>query len=151
MDHEPYRVLSHADCIAEIVAMLEPKGGVVRPEYVLPDGRRADVLWLDPQGDVYIFEVKHAYKASLAAMAWQKYFRWCNYLWLAVPALVAADIGRLRVTMLDFPSSAAVGIMGVYPASTAVYHPPREHRLLAEKRALLTCALLYPSTANDFA
>jgi DNA repair protein MmcB-like len=134
MDNEPYRDMGHHEAVRYLAEHLSSKPGKVRTEFVLPDGKRADVAWIDAFDDVFIFEVKTAYKASLAQAAYDKYWRWCNYLFLAIPGFSAQLWGISRVTMCHLPQTERVGVMAIDRLDMPVFHPPRFHGLIGESR-----------------
>lgn len=135
MDNEPYRILSHDATVTQVLELKRRAGGASYMEFPLPDGKVADVAWLDANEDVYIFEVKTTYKASLAQNAYEKYWRFCNYLFLVVPGMSAMQWGRLKLEMCWMPQSSRVGIMGADPYRMPVFHAPTFHAMRPEHRA----------------
>ncbi len=113
MDNEPYRDLTHDEAAQEIADGFEDKGFEVKHEFLLPNGRIADLMVLTPQRDLLIIEVKSFYKPSYVEAALVKYQAYCHSLWLAVPGLLviprnlADDITGWR------PGPRGTGIMGV--------------------------------------
>ena len=65
---------------------LHARGHVVLSEVPLPNGRRADLLTLDPRGQVTIVEIKVA-RADLAGdTKWLDYLDWCDrFFWAVSP------------------------------------------------------------------
>lgn len=136
---------SHDEAKIMIADHMRAKGGVVRSELVLPDGKIADVAWSDPFDDLFIFEVKTVYKHSLAINAWEKYGRWCDYLFLVIPGLTAMDWPRWRFEHQAHFFSNRVAVMGIDHCGTYVYHPPRQTGLIAENRLQMLQRLLTPA------
>lgn len=93
----------------------------------LPDGRRADILALLPDGGFAILEVKSCARDYLADGKWQDYRAWCDRLYFAVD--------------LDFPQALLpedAGLLVTDDRGGALLHEAPEHRLAsARRRALL--------------
>lgn len=87
MDNEPYTDLTHAEAVLFVAAEARRAGNQAWPEFVLPSGKRADVLVITSQGNIEIVEVKVQYFASLAEDAFDKYWSWCHRLYLGLPNL----------------------------------------------------------------
>lgn len=93
-------------------------------EFVLPTGKRADVFGVSHVGDTYIAEVKHVLSSSVLEVAIEKYARWANYLYVAIPAATEADVARY-VPITDMPMAwHRVGVIGVYPGCFRVLRLP---------------------------
>lgn len=58
------------------------------PEFVLPTGRRVDLIALDGQGLVLIVEVKSSVADFRADQKWPGYAEFCDLLYFAIPAEV---------------------------------------------------------------
>jgi hypothetical protein len=96
-------------------------------EMPLPNGRRADILALLPDGGFRIVEVKSCARDFLCDAKWPEYREFCDALYFAVdldfpPALIPADVGLL--------------VSDGYEAS-AVREPPAHPLAGARRRALL--------------
>lgn len=93
----------------------------------LPDGRRADIVALLPNGDFAILEVKSCARDYLCDAKWADYRAWCDRLFFAVD--------------LDFPQDllpAEVGLLVTEDRESALLRDAPEHRLApARRRALL--------------
>ncbi|CAH0303102.1 MmcB family DNA repair protein [Roseomonas sp. CECT 9278] len=93
----------------------------------LPDGRRADIVALLPNGDVAILEVKSCARDYLCDAKWSEYRAWCDRLFFAVD--------------LDFPQALlpdGVGLLVTEDREAALLRDAPEHRLApARRRALL--------------
>lgn len=134
MDNEPYRDFTHSDVIAGIVEYCHALGGHVQVECPMPDGKRADVCWVDCFDNVHIFEAKIFYRESYARQAYSKYYRWCNYLYLAVPHLTMQQWGMLRLQGCWDTSANRVGMLTLNLDGTHILHEPHYHLVLAENR-----------------
>lgn len=93
----------------------------------LPDGRRADVLALLPDGGFVILEVKSGARDFLTDQKWPDYRAWCDRLFFAVD--------------LDFPRDLLpedVGLVVAEEREAALLRDAPEHRLApARRRSLL--------------
>lgn len=83
MDNEPYRDLSHLQLIATVSDWLRGQGYRVTNEHRLPDDRVADIIYTTPGGAIHIVECKCFLTSKLVASAVDKYYQWCNALWVA--------------------------------------------------------------------
>jgi hypothetical protein len=98
-------------------------------EMPLPNGRRADVLALLPDGGFAIIEVKSCARDFLTDQKWPEYREYCDRLYFAVD--------------LDFPQELIppeVGLLVVdaEPDAALLREPPETHALApARRRALL--------------
>ena len=93
----------------------------------LPDGRRADILALQPTGDFVILEVKSCARDYLSDAKWPDYRAWCDRLYFAVD--------------LDFPQDLLpedAGLVVAEDRDAALLREAPEHRLApARRRSLL--------------
>lgn len=93
----------------------------------LPDGRRADILALQPSGDFVILEVKSCARDYLSDAKWPDYRAWCDRLYFAVD--------------LDFPQDLLpedAGLVVAEDRDAALLREAPEHRLApARRRSLL--------------
>jgi hypothetical protein len=78
--------LTHKEIISEVVRYLNRPGDLVIPEFRMPERRRADVLLVDREGLIYIFECKQDYRPRDIAHSVLKYSLWCNGLYLVMNA-----------------------------------------------------------------
>lgn len=96
-------------------------------EVSLPNGRRADILALRPDGGFVILEVKSGARDFLADAKWPDYREYCDALYFAVD--------------LDFPAGLIPGDCGLVVADgwqAALLRPAPAHPLApARRRALL--------------
>lgn len=124
MDNEPYETLTHHKAADLIAAELRRIDWRAEREFVLPDGRVADVFCRTDDGDFAIIEVKAELKASLLSDACRKYGRWSNLLWLAVPDLVYGKVEHAETSPTWRDQRDAIGILGVYHGGLAAYRSP---------------------------
>jgi hypothetical protein len=96
-------------------------------EVALPNGRRADILALRPDGGFVCIEVKSGALDYLADAKWPEYREYCDELFFAVDA--------------DFPLALlpeGVGILVIAEHDAAILRPAPGHPLApARRRALL--------------
>lgn len=59
-------------------------------EVPLPNGRRADLMGVDPKGDLAIVEIKVARSDLLGDCKWTEYLDYCDRFYWAVPPELAA-------------------------------------------------------------
>jgi len=96
-------------------------------EVPLPDGRRADILALAPDGGLTILEVKSCARDFLSDAKWPDYRAWCDRFYFAVD--------------LDFPQAllpAEVGLVVTEDGDAALLREAPEHRLAPARRRALT-------------
>jgi hypothetical protein len=65
--------------------LLRTAGFVTAAEMTFPSGRRADIVALKPNHDVWIVEVKSGLADFRADMKWSEYADYCDALCFAVP------------------------------------------------------------------
>lgn len=58
---------------------------VVLNEVPLPNGRRADMVAIDPRGQIIIIEIKVAKSDLLSDKKWPEYLEWCDQFYWALP------------------------------------------------------------------
>ena len=97
------------------------------PEVPLPNGRRADVLALRPDGGFAVVEVKSGARDFLSDNKWQEYREYCDEFFFAVD--------------LDFPQELLpedTGLLVAAEGEAALLRPAPAHALApARRRALL--------------
>ncbi len=109
-----------------VARMLAAQGYAVLSEVSLKNGRRADLLALDPKGDVFLIEVKSSLADFRADSKWPDYLPYCDRFSFAVPA--------------DFPLERLPpepGILIADPFGAAELRPPPESRLAPARRRAL--------------
>lgn len=102
---------------------LRAQGFAVVSELPLATGRRADVVGLGPNGDVWIVEIKSSIEDFRVDQKWPDYRLSCDRLFFATHAGVPADI---------FPEDAGLILADLYGADLMREAP--EHRLPAATR-----------------
>lgn len=112
-------------------------------EVPLANGRRADVMALDPRGGIGIVEIKSCTADFRADRKWPEYRQWCDRFYFAVDAefphqLIPADCGLILADRFG---------------ADLVREAP-EHRLEAARRKAVTlrfarCAALRLHGIND--
>lgn len=95
-------------------------------EVALPNGRRADLLALRPDGGFVCIEVKSGARDFLTDAKWPEYLEYCDALCFAVDP--------------DFPAQilpADAGLMVAWDGSAELLRPPPEQRMAAARRRAL--------------
>lgn len=82
------------------------RGWAPLTEMPLPDGRRADIMALTPEGQFLVLEVKSGPRDFLADAKWPDYRAWCDRLYFAVDldfpqALLPEDSGLVMAAGLE--------------------------------------------------
>ena len=120
----PARTLAVTRAAARFCAL---RGWAPVEQVPLPDGRRADILALQPTGDFTIIEVKSCARDYLSDGKWPDYRAWCDRLYFAVD--------------LDFPQDLLpddIGLIVAEDREAALLRDAPEHRLApARRRSLL--------------
>lgn len=129
MDNEAYRDLGHHETRDLIMVTMRERGMVAMREVRLPNNTIADVAAMDRKDDIYIFEVKTLWKASLAESAWRKYYPFCNYLYVVVPGLTQSRFALLDCGMIFTPVSDAVGVMSSSRDEDEILKPAQFHTM----------------------
>jgi hypothetical protein len=112
-------------------------------ELPLADGRRADLMALDPRGGIAIVEIKSCTADFRSDSKWPEYRQWCDRFYFAVDA--------------DFPSELIPEDCGLILADrfgAEMIREAPEHRLDAARRKAVTlrfarCAALRLHGVND--
>jgi hypothetical protein len=102
-------------------------GWAVIGELPLADGRRADLMALDPRGSLTIVEVKSCTADFRSDRKWPDYRQWCDRFYFAV--------------MADFPQELIPGDCGLIVADrfgAEMLREAPEHRLDAARRKAVT-------------
>jgi len=119
----PARTLAVTRAAARFCAL---RGWAPVEQVPLPDGRRADILALRPDGDFVILEVKSCARDFLTDGKWPDYRAWCDRLYFAVD--------------LDFPQNLLpedVGLVVAEDREAALIREAPEHRLASARRRSL--------------
>lgn len=96
-------------------------------EMILPDGRRADVVALLPDGSIHIVEIKSCVADFRADRKWRDYLDFCDSLYFAIDLATPAGI---------IPDHAGLIVADAYGAR--VVRAGVEHRLAAARRKAMT-------------
>lgn len=104
----------------------------------MPDGRRADLLALRPDGGFCVIEVKSGARDFLADAKWRDYRAWCDRFYFAVDldfpqALLPDDTGLL---VAEGPGAVLLREAPVHPLA------PARRRALLMRFALLAAGRL---------
>lgn len=120
----PVRTLAVTRAAARFCAL---RGWAPVEQVTLPDGRRADIVALLPNGDFAIIEIKSCARDFLCDGKWEDYRAWCDRLYFAVD--------------LDFPQGLLpdeVGLVVAEDREAALIREAPEHRLAGARRRALT-------------
>lgn len=82
-------------------------------EVPLPNGRRADLMAIDPKGGLTIVEIKVSKADLMGDSKWTDYLEYCDRFFWAVPAPLAAVCGEERF----LPGSAGLIVADRYDAA----------------------------------
>ena len=107
--------------------LLHAYGRCVVSELPLPSGRRADLVALDPGGEIWIVEIKSSVEDLRADQKWQDYRMHCDRLFFAFTQDLPCEI---------FPQDTGLIIADAYGAHLHCEAP--EHRLPAATRKSMT-------------
>ena len=110
-----------------ISRMLRNAGHAVIPEFILPSGRRADILSLDGRGTFWIVEIKSTRADFLADSKWPQYQDYCDRFFFACPVGLDTEI---------FPKEAGLMVADSYGAE--MIRKAGIHQLTAARRKALT-------------
>ncbi|MGE5503355.1 MAG: MmcB family DNA repair protein [Actinomycetota bacterium] len=99
----------------------------VLPEFVLPSGRRVDLMALLPDGRLWAVEVKSGIDDFHADIKWPEYREWCDGL------LFAVSPGFPLVLLPE-----AVGVLVADSFDAHLLRPPEEKTLHPLRRKALT-------------
>ena len=107
--------------------LLSEMGAHVLPELSLATGRRADLVALTRQGDIWIIEIKSSIEDFRVDRKWPDYRAFCDRLYFATNRETPPDI---------FPEDAGLFVADAYGAHLHCEAP--EHRLPAATRKAMT-------------
>ncbi|MEO6199453.1 MAG: MmcB family DNA repair protein [Sphingomicrobium sp.] len=96
-------------------------------EMPLPNGRRADLMAIDPRGGLTIVEIKVAKADLLGDSKWRNYLDYCDHFYWAVPPSLAHILEEERF----LPGAAGLIVADRYDAAIV---RAAEHRPLAPAR-----------------
>jgi len=111
-------------------------------EVSLPSSRRADLVALNPRGDIWIVEIKSSLEDLRADQKWQDYRAHCDRLFFAFPQDLPCEI---------FPQDTGLIVADAHGAHLHCDAP--EHRLPAATRKVMMVrfALAAANRLNRFA
>jgi hypothetical protein len=102
-------------------------GWAVLTEVTLVNGRRADVLALQPDGDIVIIEVKSSIEDFRADRKWREYRDFCDALYFAVSDGFPTEV-----------ISAECGLIAADPFGAEILRPAPVIRLAPARRKAMT-------------
>ena len=117
--------------------LLAEMGARVLPELSLATGRRADLVALTRQGDIWIIEIKSSIEDFRVDRKWPEYRLFSDRFFFATHPDVPADI---------FPEECGFILSDGYGAE--ILRDAPEHRLTAPTRKALTLRMARPGAAR---
>ncbi len=72
--------------------LLRATGFAVLPEFTLATGRRADIIGIGENGQIWIIEIKSSPEDFRSDMKWPEYRDYCDRLYLAIPTSMDPDM-----------------------------------------------------------
>lgn len=109
--------------------LLRDLGFAMLTEVTLASGRRADIMALGPQGEIWIVEIKSSPADYHADSKWPEYRAYCDRLFFAVPPTLDHVI---------MPADAGLLVADAYGAE--LLRQPESHPLPAARRKAVTIA-----------
>jgi hypothetical protein len=110
--------------------MLLSRGLTSIPEFTIANGRRADLIALSPQGEIWIIEIKSSVVDFRTDSKWQDYGPFSDRLFFAVAPEFPVDI---------LPPE--VGLILADPYGAEIIRMPQETKLPAARRKAVTLAI----------
>ena len=120
-----------------VVRHFQSNGIALLPEFILPTGRRADLVGLDGKGAVVLIEIKSSVEDYRADEKWPEYRRFCDHFFFASHSGVPASI---------FPEDEGLIMADDYGAE--IIRPPRDNKLAGATRKALTLRFARASAAR---
>lgn len=120
-----------------VVRLLAAHGLTAIAELPLPNGRRADVVGLAPDGGLWIVEIKSCLEDFRSDQKWPEYREFCDRLFFAVGPDFPREI---------LPEEAGLMIADRYGGEIVRAAP--EHRLLAPRRKAMTLRIARASSSR---
>ena len=117
--------------------LLVSHGFASLPEVTLANGRRADILGLGPDGEIWIVEVKSSVADFRADGKWPEYRDFCDRLFFAVDPDFPVAI---------LPEAAGLIVADAYGA--AILREAPEHRLAGARRKAVTLRLAHAAAGR---
>jgi hypothetical protein len=133
MDNEVYRDLGH-DEAADLLQHFYLKRGY-RPhrEFVLTNGRRADLFIMARNRDFNIVEVKTEFKTSFLELTFLKYNTEAHCLWLAVPGLQSSRLDNQFSSLQWKTERDGVGVIAVHRDRIQLLRQPARRAMTGAK------------------
>jgi len=107
--------------------MLAERSMASLTEHTLASGRRADIIALSGNGEIWIVEIKSSLADYLADAKWSGYREYCDRLWFAVAPTFPAEV---------LPGEVGLIIADRYGAEIVRTAP--EHRVAGSRRKAVT-------------
>ncbi len=107
--------------------MLRTLGFAVLPEFTLATGRRADVIALKPNGEIWIVEIKSSLEDFYVDQKWPEYREYCDQFYFAISPVMDANV---------MPMDAGLILADGYGAE--VVREVAAHPLVAARRKAVT-------------
>src|SRR5262249_47494016 len=115
------------DICRGVARVLKAHGLAVVGEVTLASGRRADLIGLSPQGDIWIVEIKSSIQDFRSDQKWHEYRDFCDRLLFGVAPTFPSEI---------LPGDAGLIVADRYGGD--LVRPAPEHRLPAPRRKAVT-------------
>jgi len=112
-----------------VCRLLRQAGFAALTEFTLATGRRADVIALNPNGAIWIVEIKSCLADFRADLKWPEYRDFCDRLFFAIPQAMDPDI---------LPANAGLIIADAWGAE--ILREPESFALHASRRKAVTLA-----------
>jgi hypothetical protein len=128
----------HRELCVDLAMSMQTEGSTVYMGAPLPNGRIADVLCIDYQDHIIIFEVKTLLRPFHYDEAIDKYGSYCDHLYIAAPpgSFSACDP---KAAALAFPSSIqSLGLLEMNNGYAIVYRAAFRRPLSHDRRELIT-------------
>jgi hypothetical protein len=117
--------------------LLASHGFASLPEVTLANGRRADILGLGPDGEIWIVEVKSSVADFRADGKWPEYRDFCDRMYFAV---------HPDFPLAILPEAAGLIVADAYGA--AILRDAPEHRLAGARRKAVTLRLAHAAAGR---
>jgi hypothetical protein len=105
------------------------------PEFTLPDGRRADLITIGRNGEIWIIEIKSSLADFRADQKWADYRAYCDQLYFAVAEVFPIDI---------LPDDTGLIIANAYGAE--IIRDAPIYPMAAARRKVLTTGIAIAAT-----
>jgi len=136
----------HTELVHQLHSWLRDRALFARCEYRLPHGRIADIIAIENNGELSIFEVKTTVKDSLLASAYEKYSPYCHRLYIAAPDLQPHHTIDHNPYTIFPPKDRQTGWILLSDNSTALIKAASYHHIPARRAYALREAILSDQT-----